>query len=497
MSILQNYLKDKSLEKVNIANIAYLANLEKVSEICPEIAKSIVAELDDQRRNLKLIASENFSSLSVQSAMGNLLTDKYAEGFSHHRFYAGCDNIDDIEDLACKEAKVLFGAEHAYVQPHSGADANLVAFWAILRTKIQVPELTRLNAKTPLELDKSSWDELRRKLGNQRLYALDLYSGGHLTHGYRMNVSAQMFDVYQYGVHKETGLLDYDAMRKGLKEIKPLIFLVGYSAYPRAIDFSVLREMTDEVGAVLMVDMAHFSGLVAGEAFSGTNNPIPYADVVTSTTHKTLRGPRGGFVLCKNEYAESVDKGCPLVIGGPIPHMMAAKAVAFREARTPEFKEYAKNIVSNSRALGKALIDHGLKLVSNGTDNHLVLIDLRELGITGRQAESALRECAITLNRNAIPNDPNGPWYTSGLRIGTPSVTTLGMGETEMSEIANLVATVLRNIKPEEIDGKISKAKYILAGEISNNIKQKVSNLLNRFTLYPELDLEFMKAAFK
>ena len=498
MKMLQDYVKSINPDKLNAEMLTFVANVDMVAQENVEIGKTIVKELADQRSHLKLIASENFCSPAVQSAMGNLLTDKYAEGFPGNRFYAGCDNVDEIERIACKEVCDLFGSEHAYVQPHSGADANLVAFWAILRKKIQAPMMEKLNQTNLLAISNEEWSQIRAEMGNQRLLGMDLYSGGHLTHGYRHNVSAQMFDVYNYHVDKATGLLDYDNLRKMLHEIKPLIFLIGFSAYPRNIDYSILKQYADEVGAVLMVDMAHFSGLVAGGVLAGKFNPVPYADMVTSTTHKTLRGPRGGMVLCKKEYAEYVDKGCPHVIGGPLPHVMAAKAIAFQEAASPEFKTYAHKIVENSQQLAASLIEKGITVQTNGTDNHLVLVNLGGLGLTGRQAENALRECGLTLNRNTIPYDPNGPWYTSGLRLGTAATTTLGMGKPEMVEIANIIADVLHATKPT-IDAKTggnSKAKYTLDEGVKADAIKRVKQILDRFVLYPAIDLEFINKYF-
>lgn len=481
--------------------IAYLASLCKVAEVSPSVAASIVQELEDQRSYLKLIASENYCSLSCQLAMGNLLTDKYAEGFAAHRFYAGCDNVDAVEQEAVDQIKAVFGAEHAYVQPHSGADANLVAYWAILSTRVEAPVLEKIGETNLSKLSDAQWSELRTTLGNQKLLGLDYYSGGHLTHGYRYNVSARMFEAHSYTVSRETGLLDYDEIERKAKELKPLILLAGYSAYPRRIDFKRMRSIADSVGAVLMVDMAHFAGLVAGGVFEGDFNPVAHAHVVTSTTHKTLRGPRGGLVLCRKEFAEAVDKGCPLVLGGPLPHMMAAKAVAFREANTPAFRDYAARIVANSSVLAAECVRLGMTVATGGTDNHLFLIDVRGFNLTGRQAESALRECGVTLNRNSLPFDPNGPWYTSGLRMGTPAVTTLGMGEAEMKEIAAIVALVLSGTKPEIIAtgdnaGQPSKAKYILPDTVRSEARTRVRKLLDRFVLYPELDLSYLKKTF-
>ncbi len=493
---LQEYLRSTAPDRVDTAFVAYLASLTEVATVAPDVASAIVHELGDQRRNLKLIASENYCSLATQLAMGNLLTDKYAEGFPEHRFYAGCANIDAIEARACEEAKQLFGAAHAYVQPHSGADANLIAYWAILETRVGVPGLEKLGEKNPAQLSPEKWNQLRQELGNQRLLGLDYYSGGHLTHGYRFNVSARMFDVHSYAVDRETGLLDYAAIERQAREVKPLILLAGYSAYPRRIDFKRMRQIADAVGAVLMVDMAHFAGLVAGKVFEGDFDPVAHAHVVTSTTHKTLRGPRGGLVLCTDEFKEQVDKGCPLVIGGPLPHVMAAKAVAFVEARKPEFRSYAARIVENSRALAQAAIDQGMTVATRGTDNHLLLIDVRPFGLTGRQAESIVRESGITLNRNSLPFDPNGPWYTSGLRVGTPATTTLGMGTAEMKEIAAILKLVLSNSKPDTTASGPSKAKYTIAPAALNEGKARVAALLQKFPVYPNLDLRLLEQHF-
>ena len=499
--IVREYLSKCNLDQVNVGSLAYLANLEKVAEVAPEISHSILQELIDQRSNLKMIASENFCSLSTQLAMGNLLTDKYSEGFAHHRFYAGCDNVDAVEELATEEARKLFGAEHAYVQPHCGADANMIAFWAIVRTRVQVPEMEKLEQTNPAELSREDWNRLRTVIGNQKMLGMDLYSGGHLTHGYRLNISSHLFDCYHYGVSKETGLLDYDEIGRQLEEIRPLIFLAGYSAYPRAINFAHLRKLADKVGAVMMVDMAHFAGLVAGGVFSGDFNPVAHAHVVTTTTHKTLRGPRGGMVLCKQEFAESVDKGCPMVMGGPLPHVMAAKAVAFREANSPAFKEYSKKIVENSSALAEAFKAEGISIPTGGTDNHLVLVDVRPFGINGRQAESVMRECHVTLNRNALPYDTNGPWYTSGLRVGTPALTTLGMGVNEMKEIASIFKLILSNTKPAMVEsgknaGQPSKSNYVIPEAAKVEAVSRIKKLLDKFVLYPELDVELMKKYF-
>ena len=496
-SPLKTYLAETPAEKLDTAFVSYLANLEQVAEVAPEIAASIVKELEAQRTHLKLIASENYCSLNTQAAMGNLLTDKYAEGFPAHRYYGGCENIDDIESVAAEEAKALFGADHAYVQPHSGADANMVAYWAILSAKIEAPVLEKLGETNLSNLDDKQWAELRTALGNQKLMGLDYYSGGHLTHGYRQNVSARMFEAHSYTVSKETGLLDYDAIEKQAMEIKPLILLTGYSAYPRAINFRRFREIADKCGAVLMVDMAHFAGLVAGKVFTGDEDPVKWADVVTTTTHKTLRGPRGALVLCKAPFADYVNKGCPLVLGGPLPHMMAAKAVAFKEARTQAYRDYAVRVRDNARTLAAELQSLGMTIQTGGTDNHLMLINVSSFGLTGRQAETAMSECGITLNRNSLPFDPNGAWWTSGLRIGTPAVTTLGMGSAEMKEIARIIKLVLSASTPGKTDkGTVSKGKVVVDEAAKKEAVDAVNALLGRFVLYPELDLELLKKYF-
>ena len=499
-SVLAKYLKERK-DDLNEVMTAYVAQLDTVAKVSPLVASRIVGELRNQRSHLKLIASENYSSPSCHLAMGNLLTDKYAEGFAYHRYYAGCENVDAIEDYACKLACEVFGAEHAYVQPHSGADANLCAYWAILNAKVQVPTFEEMGISNPSAMTREQWNIIREKTGNQRLLGLDYYSGGHLTHGYRMNISGHMFDSYSYNVNKETGLLDYDEIEKQAMEIKPLILLVGYSAYPRKIDFRRMRQIADSCGAVLMCDMAHFAGLVAGHVFEGDYDPVKWADIVTTTTHKTLRGPRGGMILCKQHLAESVDQGCPLVIGGPLPHVMAAKAIALKEASRPEFREYAARIAENARVLAQAFMDEGLRIQTNGTDNHLMLLDVSDLGLNGRQAESILLTCGIILNRNALPFDKNGPWYTSGLRIGTPAVTTLGMGPEEMKEIASIITTVLRNARPATITkgekaGTLSKSKAVIDPEVKAKSIERVENLLSRFVLYPELDLQFLEENF-
>lgn len=500
-SALSLYLSQTPPEGVNAGFAAYLANLTMVKQVAPGIAAAVVKELADQRGKLKLIASENYCSLSTQLAMGNLLTDKYAEGFPGSRFYEGCDNIDTVEAYACAQARKLFGCEHAYVQPHSGADANMVAFWGILQARVQTPALEKLNVKDPGKLTEAQWEEVRKSLGNQRLLGLSLAAGGHLTHGYRMNVSGKMFQAFAYGVSPETLQLDYDQIARQAKEVRPLILLAGYSAYPRRINFRRMREIADSVGAVFMVDMAHFAGLVAGGVFAGDYSPFPHAHVVTSTTHKTLRGPRGGIVLSTAEFGEYMDKGCPLVLGGPLSHCMAAKGVALTEANTPEYKAYARRIVDNAQALAQACIEQGLSVVTGGTDNHLMLVDASAAGLSGRQAAAALSECCITLNKNAIPFDKEPPTITSGLRMGTPAVTTLGMGVGEMKEIAAIVKLVIGGTKAGVVDsgekaGQPSKIKYVLDAGVKQQALARVKDLLGKYPVYPELDLGFLQKQF-
>ena len=497
-SPLAAYLAENAGRAPDPAFVAYLASLEQVAGGSPEIARAVVEELADQRANLKMIASENYCSLATQLAMGNLFTDKYAEGIAGHRFYAGCDRVDAVEERAAALACELFGAEHAYVQPHSGADANLVAFWAILSARVQAPAIEAAGGKSAMDLSPEQWAELRRSLGDQRLLGLDLSSGGHLTHGYRLNASGAMFEAHSYGVDPETGLLDYDRIRQQALEVKPLILLAGYSAYPRKVNFRVFKEIADEAGALLMVDMAHFAGLVAGKVFTGDFDPVAHADIVTTTTHKTLRGPRGGMVLCNEELAPHVDKGCPMVLGGPLPHVMAAKAVAFAEANTDAFRAYAARIVDNAQALAAAMVERGMKVLTGGTENHLLQVDVRPFGLNGRQAEAAMRQAGVTLNRNTIPADPNGPWYTSGLRVGTPALTTLGMGPGQMGEIAAVFQEILSNSRPTTVKktGKPSRSRFKTDDAVLEAARAKVRSLLEAFPLYPELDLDYLRRAF-
>src|ERR1700759_3134053 len=355
------------------ASSAYDAALEVIASVEPRVAEATRKELADQRSSLKLIASENYASPAVLLTMGTWFSDKYAEGTVGHRFYAACQNVDTVEALAAEHARELFGAPYAYAQPHSGIDANLVAFWSILAHRVETPGLARLGAKNVNELSEADWEQLRHELGNQRLLGMALDAGGHLTHGFRPNISGKMFHQQQYGTDPETQLLDYDAVRAKARESKPLVLVAGYSAYPRRVNFAKMREIADEVGATLMVDMAHFAGLVAGKVFTGDEDPVPHAHVVPPTSHKSLRGPRGGFILATEEYAPSVDRGCPMVLGGPLSHVMAAKAVAFAEARQDTFKAYAQAIADNAKSLAEGFLTRGATLVTGGTDNHLVL----------------------------------------------------------------------------------------------------------------------------
>lgn len=490
MSHLEKYLKSTPSEKRSSGVTAFLASIDHLNQVAPEIGKEIIQELNDQRSHLKLIASENFSSLAVQLAMGNLLTDKYAEGYPFHRFYAGCEHVDAIEARACDSLKKLFGAEVAYVQPHSGADANLVAFWSILMQRVQNPAVEKLGKKSADELTPEEYEQVRQLVVNQKVLGMSLNSGGHLTHGYRHNVSSKMMQALSYDVDPKTGLLDYAKLREQVKREKPLILLAGYSAYPRKLNFAIMREIADEVGAVFMVDMAHFSGLVAGKVFKGDFDPVPHAHVVTSTTHKTLRGPRGGFVLCKQEF-EIVNKGCPLVLGGPLPHVLAAKAIAFEEASTPDFQRYAHRIVDNAQHLAEALKKRGVRITTDGTENHLMVLDVSPFGLNGRQAENGLRHAGLTASRNALPFDKNGPWYTSGVRIGTPAVTTLGMGKEEMDQIAEVIVLCLKNMTPTTVEstGQPSKTHVNIEKAALEKAKGSVKDLLTRFPLYPEIPL--------
>ncbi|MEU8322001.1 glycine hydroxymethyltransferase [Nonomuraea sp. NPDC048881] len=464
---------------------AYRNALDVIAAVEPGVAGAIRAELADQRASLKLIASENYASPAVLLTMGTWLSDKYAEGTIGHRFYAGCQNIDTVEQLAADHAKALFGAEHAYVQPHSGIDANLVAFWGILAHRVEAPALAAAGARHVNDLSEDDWETLRKALGDQRALGMSLDAGGHLTHGFRPNISGKMFHQRSYGTDPESGLLDYDALRATAREFRPLVLIAGYSAYPRRIDFARMREIADEVDAVLMVDMAHFAGLVAGKVFTGVHDPVPYAHVTTTTTHKSLRGPRGGLVLCRREYADSIDRGCPMVLGGPLGNVMAAKAVALAEARQSAFADYARAVAGNAVALAEGLARRGVRLVTGGTDNHLVLLDVSTYGLTGRQAESALLDAGIVTNRNAIPRDPNGAWYTSGIRVGTPALTSRGFGTQEFDQVAELIVGVLTDTTPSAT----SKAKYDLPQSTAEKTRAAAAELLAAHPLYPGLDL--------
>jgi glycine hydroxymethyltransferase len=469
---------------------AYRSALDVIRQAEPRVAEAIAAELADQRASLKLIASENYASPAVLLAMGNWLSDKYAEGTIGRRFYAGCANVDTVEAIASEHARELFGADHAYVQPHSGIDANLVAYWAVLAQRVESPALTSAGVRQVNDLSEQDWAQLRRELGNQRLMGMSLDAGGHLTHGFRPNISGKMFDQRGYGTDPQTGLLDYDLLRSAAREFRPLILVAGYSAYPRLINFAIMREIADEVGATLLVDMAHFAGLVAGKVLTGAFDPVPHASIVTTTTHKSLRGPRGGMVLCTEELAEQVDRGCPMVLGGPLPHVMASKAVALAEARQPDFREYAQSIVDNARALAEGLLRRGATLVTGGTDNHLVLLDVSSYGITGRQAESALLDSGIVTNRNSIPQDPNGAWFTSGIRLGTPALTTRGFGASEFDAVAELIVTVLKSTSQKPAaSGNPSKVHYALEDGIAQQVSSRAADLLSKYPLYPSIDL--------
>ncbi len=418
----------------------------------PEIYEAIVKEYKRQFYHLELIASENFTSLAVMEAQGSVLTNKYAEGLPHKRYYGGCEFVDIAEDLAIKRVKELYGAEHANVQPHSGSQANMAVYMAVLKP-------------------------------GDTILGMDLAHGGHLTHGAKVNFSGKVYHAVYYGLNPETELIDYDQVYRLAKEHKPKLIVAGASAYPRVIDWERFAHIAQEVGAYLMVDMAHYSGLIAGGVYP---NPVPYAHFVTSTTHKTLRGPRGGFILCKAEFAKDIDKSVfPGIQGGPLMHVIAAKAVAFKEAMSEEFKAYARQVVLNAQAMAEEFIRLGFKVVSGGTDSHIVLLDLRDKGITGKQAEDALGRANITVNKNAVPFDPLPPTKTSGIRIGTPAMTTRGMKEEEMRLIARLIAQVIQNIEDAQVIERVGR---------------EVVEICQQFPLYPELkgvmdELSYSKAA--
>ena len=491
-SLLRTYLEPHidadaldALGSLSVETIAFAAALDAVAEVDPAVAGAVLAELHDQRRSLKLIASENYASPAVLLAMGNWMSDKYAEGVPGHRFYAGCDNVDTVEGRAARLACELFGAEHAYAQPHSGIDANLVAYWAVLTRRVERPFLDDHDATNVDALDDEAWEDLRTRLGTQTVLGMALDAGGHLTHGYRPNVSGKLFRHRSYTVDEASGLLDYDHVAERARQERPLLLVAGYSSYPRRVNFRIMREIADDVGATFMVDMAHFAGLVAGGVLTGDDDPVGHAHIVTTTTHKTLRGPRGGLVLCNGDLAEFVDRGCPLVLGGPLPHVIAAKAVALGEAATAGFADHAHRVVANARALAAALVEGGVPVLTGGTDNHLVMVDVRAFRLTGRQAETALRECGITTNRNVVPRDPNGPWYTSGLRLGTPALTTLGMGETEMREVGSMIARVLAATTP----GERSRVKFATDARVADEVRSRAADLLAAHRPYPGIAL--------
>ena len=407
--------------------------IQFISEYDPEIGEAMAAELKRQRRGIELIASENFVSEPVMAAMGSILTNKYAEGYPGKRYYGGCECVDVIENIARDRACKLFGAEHANVQPHSGAQANMAVYFALLKP-------------------------------GDTVLGMNLAHGGHLTHGSPVNMSGSYFHFVPYGVDTETGRIDYDKLREIALEAKPKLIVAGASAYPRIIDFEKISAVAKEVGAYFMVDMAHIAGLVAAGLHP---NPVPYADVVTTTTHKTLRGPRGGMILCKEELAKAIDKAIfPGTQGGPLMHIIAAKAVCFGEALRPEFKDYQRQILKNAKALEKALLAEGFDLVSGGTDNHLLLVDLRPMNITGKELEHRLDEVYITVNKNAIPDDPQSPFVTSGIRVGTPAVTTRGLKEEDLAIVGHLIGLCAKDFEQSSdyIRSEVTKlcAKYPL-----------------------------------
>ncbi len=416
--------------------------MEEIWKVDPQLAEAICKEIDRQAYKLELIASENFASLAVLQAQGCVMTNKYAEGYPGKRYYGGCQWVDVAEDLARERAKELFGCDHVNVQPHSGTQANMAVYMAVLKP-------------------------------GDTILAMDLAHGGHLSHGAPINFSGQLYRVVFYGVDREKETIDFDQVRTLAQQHRPKLIVVGASAYPRVIDFAAFREIADEVGAYVMADIAHIAGLVA----TGLHpSPIPYCEFVTTTTHKTLRGPRGGMIMCRQEFAQVIDKTVfPGIQGGPLMHVIAAKAVAFKEALTPQFREYQAQIVKNAAALAKTLQDKGFRLVSGGTDNHLMLVDLRNKGITGKEAEGALEEAAITVNKNMIPFDPQKPFIASGIRIGTPAVTTRGMKEPEMVGIGEMIARVLES--PTN-------------ARVKEEVASQVRELCERFPLYRDLQGE-------
>ena len=408
--------------------------MESILKADSEVGEAIIKEMARQRRNLELIASENIISPAVMMAMATVPANKYAEGYPGKRYYGGCQEIDVIEQLAIDRTKELFGCEHACVQPHSGANANMAVYEAFLKP-------------------------------GDTVMGLNLAHGGHLTHGSPVNQSGILYNFIPYSVDEETGIIDYDKVRELAKEYKPKMIVAGASAYPREIRFDIFHDIAEEVGAILFVDMAHIAGLVAAELHQ---SPVPYADVVTTTTHKTLRGPRGGIIMCKEKYAKAINKAIfPGTQGGPLMHIIAAKAVCLGEALKPEFKEYQQQVIKNAKALADALIDEGFNLISGGTDNHLMLVDLRNMNITGKELQNRLDEVYITLNKNAVPNDPESPFVTSGVRIGTPAVTTRGLVEEDMRTIAKLIKLSITDFD--------TKADYI---------RDEVTKICTKYPLY-------------
>jgi len=411
-------------------------DIEHIRKIDPEVARTLDLEFERQQTHLELIASENFTSRAVMEAAGSVLTNKYAEGYPGKRYYGGCQFVDIVEDLARERAKKLFGCDHANVQPHSGSQANMAVYLACLNY-------------------------------GDTVMGLNLSHGGHLTHGSPVNISGIYFKFVPYGVRQDTEVIDYDELRKQAQEVKPKMIVTGATAYPRTLDFKKFKEIADEVGAILMVDIAHIAGLIIAGVHP---TPVPHSQIVTSTTHKTIRGPRGGLILCQANYAQKIDKAVfPGSQGGPLMHIIAAKAVAFGEASTPEFNKYQEQIVKNAKALAQALIDNGFRLVSGGTDTHLMLVDLRSKKITGKDAEKVLDEVGLTINKNTIPYDPEKPFVTSGIRIGTPAVTTRGMRESQMKTIASFISRAIEN-KDNEMKKK--------------EIKEEVNKLCLEFPLY-------------
>jgi len=411
----------------------------KLRETDPEIFDAIQREAQRQHEHLELIASENFTSLAVLEAQGSVLTNKYAEGYPGARWYGGCEFVDIAERLAIERVKAVFGGEHANVQPHSGTQANIVVLYALLQP-------------------------------GDTILAMSLAMGGHLSHGHPKNFSGRFFKIVPYGVNQKTEMIDYDEIEKLAAEHKPKLLLAGYSAYPRVLDFPRLRKIADSVGALLMVDMAHFAGLVAAGVYP---NPVPHAEIVTSTTHKTLRGPRGGFIICRSQFAKAIDSALfPGNQGGPLMHVIAAKAVCFKEALSAEFKAYQRQVVANAKALAEGMAAHGYRIVSGGTDNHLLLVDLTPKGVTGKEAQETLDQARITVNKNAIPYDPLPPGKASGIRLGSPALTTRGMKEPQMREVTDLIDEALTHRQ----DPAALQA-----------VARKVHTLAEKFPLYPEL----------